>query len=371
MVVDNSRQLFRVDLPLTYSRLEKITASHLEEYGYPNIDPTVMQAINQHLRFAIFNLPECNNYILIPACPTSVQIKLTISQVSTWPKAVVIGQTVRDVKHFLFWKQCAAWHQGLTECNSRFDVPSADDGCKLILVGAAPQSTIVRTGSSTATDRTTMTAADADAAATTGGSLKTKKYTIADSPREFFGGVLSWSLLAIGNDEECDAGFIISLLQASTASGRRRMWCVLIDAQLMVFVSMGNLKPRWTINLRQCLVKPLPNAMFTISYDIHTWNFMGRNQSEGSKWFRKIYMHSQSQQIKRYHSLDFRSEPLRSFAPEAEVDDPALHMANSIPGSPVAGRSLGGVLMAAAGHRASVPAISPEPDFCTEAEISH
>jgi hypothetical protein len=59
---------------------------------------------------------------------------------------------------------------------------------------------------------------------------------------EYLGGIISWSLLAVSNDEGSDAGFMISLVRASAASGRRRMWCVLIDSCLMVFVAMSNLK---------------------------------------------------------------------------------------------------------------------------------
>jgi hypothetical protein len=162
--ITDHKQLFRVDIPMTYSRLDKITQAHLEELGYyttdvtaatstttattaattmmdsngyssrcsngtggsgADIDPNSFQSISSNLRLAVFNV--ANPYILIPACSTCIQVKLTISQVSVWPKAVVLGQTVQDLRHFLFWKQSVGWHQVCNDvwCNPDiiFSVP--------------------------------------------------------------------------------------------------------------------------------------------------------------------------------------------------------------------------------------------------------
>ena len=341
----NLRQLYRIDAPLKLRKelkAEKITASMLSNLGVQGMDPLAFERVTDNFRLATFHIE--NPYILIPKCSPSVSVTLTVSQVTAWPRAIVVGQSAQVLKRLLYLHKVAAWHQWLSPC-SWANLPELDEGRKLLITlpdtgTEGPRSkckspvqpdsrpTTASTTASVATQpklgrpvSTTLPSIDPlPAPPSPKGKALLMKTTKKQAPsptenaNEVFGGVLSWSLLTMTNESQNEGGYLLSVPRGAGERGalvKREIWCVLVDQCFINYVSVDSIKPRVHADLKQYYVTPMAEGIFRIDSDrsasssFKTLFFMGKNRKEGSRWFWKLYTQSASNSIQKYSSLNF------------------------------------------------------------------
>ena len=137
-----------------------------------------------------------------------------------------------------------------------------------------------------------------------------------ESQAEALGGIVTWSLLTMTNENQNEGGYLLSLPRGvgDRAGARREIWCVLVDRIFHNFASHETLKPRFQTDLRHCTVTPFEGGIFALesvrsavpSQSFKALYFMGRNKREGAKWFWKLYYQSASNNIVKYSNLNFR-----------------------------------------------------------------
>jgi hypothetical protein len=137
-----------------------------------------------------------------------------------------------------------------------------------------------------------------------------------ESQAEALGGIVTWSLLTMTNENQNEGGYLLSLPRGigDRAGARREIWCVLVDRIFHNFASHETLKPRFQTDLRHCTVTPFEGGIFALesvrsavpSLSFKALYFMGRNKREGAKWFWKLYYQSASNNIIKYSNLNFR-----------------------------------------------------------------
>ena len=133
---------------------------------------------------------------------------------------------------------------------------------------------------------------------------------------EALGGIVTWSLLTMTNENQNEGGYLLSLPRGvgDRAGARREIWCVLVDRIFHNFASHETLKPRFQTDLRHCTVTAFEGGVFALesvrsaipSQSFKALYFMGRNKREGAKWFWKLYYQSASNNIVKYSNLNFR-----------------------------------------------------------------
>ncbi len=53
-----------------------------------------------------------NPYVLLPACKSDILVRISLSEVTDWPKAVMLGHArMKNVSDFILWKQSASIFQ--------------------------------------------------------------------------------------------------------------------------------------------------------------------------------------------------------------------------------------------------------------------
>ena len=355
----NLRQLYRVDAPLKLRkdlRAERISPSLLSYLGvpYPHPDPQNLEKIIDNYRVASFYID--NPYILIPRCSPSVSVTLTLSQVIAWPRAIAIGQSTQNLKRVLFLHKVSAWNQGLSPCNWT-NLPEPDEGRRLLIT--LPDNISSENGGLrvTVSQDITKTAHSSSASSATFSPTRSKNRKssistlpkvspkaphsptskisspkifksltgspssnapphIPDTANDIFGGVITWSLLSITNENLNEGGYLLSIPRGSGDRGnlaRREVWCVVVDRCFLSYLPIDSMKPRAYADLKHCYVTPMVDGIFRIdneqavssSSSFKTLYFMGRNKQEGATWFRKLYTQSASNNTRKYSALDF------------------------------------------------------------------
>lgn len=97
-----AKQYYRFDIPLRQDgKPVRLTPNRLEIMGCSNFGDLTkndLQIISENYRIIPFSLPR--PYILLPSCVRNSTIKLTLSEMYEWPKAVCCGQAMEPVCMF-------------------------------------------------------------------------------------------------------------------------------------------------------------------------------------------------------------------------------------------------------------------------------
>ena len=289
----------------------------LASLGITRYTPQQFEYMADNFRLATFAVE--SPYVLLPCVTACVEVRMTVSQVTAWPRTVALGQCSMALKENLFATRVASWNQGLRSTLWSL-LPQPGDDAKKILVTVDAPLAVLPTAVSMAT-ALLGTGANRD----TWKIAKRVATDKADYAMELFGGVLTWSLLTMSNEAQNHAGYLYSLPRGTggeRSAAKREVWSVLVDAVLYNFASTDALKPKIVADLRQCRVVPLGNDVFRIdninkrSDDFAFKNlfFMGKTKKEGAEWFFKIYSQSASNVTHRYASLNFRAGDAACFS---------------------------------------------------------
>jgi hypothetical protein len=131
-----SIQTYRYDLLLKHnSATTKLKPGLLSKMGH-NSSEFDSYALEKLCK--IYNLDSyiaAKSLLLIPYSHANVTIKFTLSEVSDWPKATVIGQSTFHPQHFIVRKKVVSLHQDLLSSSklTNEDLPIPEDGGKISL----------------------------------------------------------------------------------------------------------------------------------------------------------------------------------------------------------------------------------------------
>jgi hypothetical protein len=133
-----SIQTYRYDVLLKHNNsitTTKLKPDSLLKMGYSSseFDLNVLEKLCK-----IYNLDSyvsAKSLLLIPYSHANVTIKFTLSEVSDWPKATVIGQSSFHPQHFIVRKKVISLHQDILSSSklTNEDLPISEDGGKLSL----------------------------------------------------------------------------------------------------------------------------------------------------------------------------------------------------------------------------------------------
>lgn len=123
--------LQRIDIPLKkLTKNERLTIDILESHGI-NIDELPAGSLEKVLsEYTYADFQPARSYVLFPACNANVMIKMLISQVTTWPQAIVVGKCSMKIKDILLWRRTATFQNSLESC-MWVDIPPTDEFNKM------------------------------------------------------------------------------------------------------------------------------------------------------------------------------------------------------------------------------------------------
>lgn len=145
-VQDNlvGKQEYRIDIPLVpdnphpnriYMRAGRAGSPQLQKNGaHESLSPEVINAIADGYRVRNFGVNNNRQYILIPWSTAEVVMRITVSEVTDWPKAQVRGQTEMSIFHNLLWKKAGSFLQDFRNPVVWQNLPSSGDGSVLSLL---------------------------------------------------------------------------------------------------------------------------------------------------------------------------------------------------------------------------------------------
>ncbi len=81
-----------IDAPLKDVGLANMSAYDYYRSNNMRQPPSVADCELIDKNFVLKRFSISNPYVLLPACKSDVQIRLSISEVTDWPKAVLVGQ---------------------------------------------------------------------------------------------------------------------------------------------------------------------------------------------------------------------------------------------------------------------------------------
>lgn len=298
-------QIYRFDAPVT-RKIEKLTVHHLEHLGIPRMSNKEFDHFSRRYSYAKYTLSK--PYILFPSCKPNVEMRLTLAQVTDWPKVQSVGQMISEtLNHQILWKVNSTCHQRLHPTNwSSFPVP--DDGCKISLIWKSKKN-------STGVNATSNAGTSVSSGTSGGGSgvsnnillpnLNTSKIAaervVPYTPTASF---ITWSLLTYCDTEENHAGFLDLLNQPDPFSTKRRCWIILQDRYILAYNKAIAVNTFLTIDLSTAVVTGMKEGLIRIRYGNSTevLYLMATSLLESVKWFRKLY--SQSISVKERSYLD-------------------------------------------------------------------
>jgi len=135
-------QLFRMDFPLKMmSPPTSVKPQQLAKLGFDcNPDPSAanntsdVNRIAKQFQLATFNISK-SPYILVPFVGSNIELRMTISEITDYPNAVLMGQLCFPVHYYLFYERIVSLRQPLQDSFSgsqdSLEVPQLDDGCKI------------------------------------------------------------------------------------------------------------------------------------------------------------------------------------------------------------------------------------------------
>lgn len=137
---------------------------------------------------------------------------------------------------------------------------------------------------------------------------------IADNSMEIFGGIVTWMLLTMTNENQNEGGYLLSSPRGAgdrSGAAKREIWCVLVDKVFFNFAP-DSVKARCHADLKHCHVTPVEGGLFRIdssnsaAYSFKTLYFTGKNKEESARWFWKLYTQSASNNVQKYTNLNFQ-----------------------------------------------------------------
>jgi len=312
---DTSRQIGRIDFPVVMAKgayLQRITPEMLPDLGI-SIDPndTENYSLSRNNRlceeFRIATLtPIKSNLIMIPACNSFCTIKITLSQISKYPKTLFVGQCEQNINPFLMWKKSASWYHPLSSNVDSVDFPQADTDSR-IDVRERVQSKATKKVPHYC--KPTLHISGMDEEDVWAGGYEDKNddddedHPRLDSRDSAFGGLVHWSLRAVSFEGLDEAGdiYFCSTGQVST-SDKRKCWAVIIDSILHIF---GNLtanidfRSKEEHNLKTCSVSWGFDGMIKVRSSSLIF-LLGTSPKATANWYKKLYINSHSHVHKQF-----------------------------------------------------------------------
>ncbi len=96
----HSNQFARFDVPLKLISTSKLKASNFAKMGVPTIESALLEKLNQFYNVATFSCAP-KPFVMIPYSKSNVEVRMTLSEVSEWPKSYVIGQCNQSLRSSL------------------------------------------------------------------------------------------------------------------------------------------------------------------------------------------------------------------------------------------------------------------------------
>lgn len=198
-----------------------------------------------------------------------------------------MGQTVQDISPYLIWKKTAVHKSGFdTEID--FEVPSVqdDNGCK-INISEKPimSSKKLKNFNYCRPKNKKLIASVTDTAC-----------FVAEAA------LMTWTLMTVSYQDANHASRLISYDSASIGSGKKIVWCILIDHVLSIFRSGHfDMIPLESIELKSTFVSLLDDGVIKVKASSHSV-FLGSDDiKESKRWFEKLYNQSNSITLKKFN----------------------------------------------------------------------
>ena len=138
------KQEYRIDIPLVpdsphpsriYMRAGRAGSPQLQKNGaHESLSPEAINAISDGYRVRDFSVSNNRQYILIPWSTAEVVMRITVSEVTDWPKAIVKGQTEMSIFRNLLWKKASSFLQDFQNPVQWQNLPTSGDGSVLSLL---------------------------------------------------------------------------------------------------------------------------------------------------------------------------------------------------------------------------------------------
>jgi hypothetical protein len=302
----SGKQEYRLDVPLepetdTPTRIfvrkprrgEQMTSPQIHKHGaHESVDSKTTQKIAAGFRMSKFYSATNRNYILSPACIAEITMRLTLSSVTDWPKAVVLGQTQMDLFHYVLWRRAASFVQDFTNAVLWENLPAPGDGSVLLLSLPRPQSLSKKLS-------TTLPGIDAqpNSPVMAKGGVESKASYIVS------GGFVTWSVLPFTDMSENHYGALCAFAGSTLDSASKRMWFVLVDSVLYVYGTTSS-KPKHQFPMLSvaCSYVDGQVGMFKLRTPSETFYLRDEDEKSGRQWFRKLY--EQSPHHKSFEALE-------------------------------------------------------------------
>lgn len=284
-VLDNDRQVFRIDLPLKFSGKTRLTMEHLQRLGVPD-DPEVYNFVELLKAYSLGSFTLAKPYILVPGCSTSCKINMIISQVSNWPKLNSSGCSQLNMSSFLLFKKSVSHSQGLNVADYD-DLPMTDPGCKMQI--NLPTIDRKKKG------KDFMCARPKDSSH----KMDDKKKKDDDKILYVTGGAIQWTMLATSTVDANEYGYVNILNAPALNSAKRRFLFILIDKVITYYTI--NLITSNSIDLRVCSVYLLDDFIIKIKGPIESWYITDDSRKETINWFRKMYICCKDNLTKKFN----------------------------------------------------------------------
>jgi hypothetical protein len=260
-----------------------------------SVDGEAVVKMATQYRMVKYFVPNNRNYILTPACSAEITMRLTLSEIADWPKAIIKGQTELDLFGYMLWKRCTSYVQDFTMYVPWENMPVSGDGSVLNL--QLPRDKPVQVGSS----GRNLSSSKLPSANDNPNSPTRVSRTLAKVNYVLRGGFTTWSILPFTDMSDQMYGQLFALGSASLASVRRRMWFVLADRVLYVY-NFNSSKPKHVFPMLAVTVSYVEGeeGLFKLRSPSDTLYLVDDNEKTGRMWFRKLYEQSPAAVKKPY-----------------------------------------------------------------------
>ena len=287
----NGKQEYRIDIPLEqedqpskiYVRKGRAGSPQIQKFGaHQSMDPDLFSQIEKEYKMTKYFPANNRSYVLVPACTAEINIRMTISEVQDWPKAIVRGQSELNLFYYMIWKRCSSHLQDFSNEIRWENLPSSSDGSVLSLQmpPQAAQSNKYLDRSS----RLTMPSNRSQEAKKVGKSASENGYKIK-------GGFLTWTILPFSDSSDNHYGQLHSLNTGSIDSARRRIWIIIVDKILHIY-NPNAVQPRLVFNMNLVSVSAVQGQIGLIKLKTPTETFflVDDDDKSGKVWFKKLYI---------------------------------------------------------------------------------
>lgn len=282
------RQLYRDDAPLYPMNSPSIQAKLPEFSGHFKVVDEVSKVVegglakNSGAGVRILKVFPPRSMLILPACPADVTIHHTLSKVSEWPNAHIMGQSSFQADNLSIWRQCSCLSQNISTSN--IEEPEHDSGSRLHFTTRASTAS---DPSPVALERSRAVFPEIRRPSTRNSRIGTARSSkVFDPPsRRVLGGRILWSFISTptrGNQ----FGFLYFLPQLSQLTYKKKTWCVLMDGQLMIYSRASDFKPKEVIELKSCYFNVIEKEVMKIfrPKDEQSWHCVCSCSQKKRKW---------------------------------------------------------------------------------------